>query len=428
MLPLTPPSDPLDSFGLSAEVISREDGVALFAGNQYSGQQEYTVATPVSNNDMAFDSADEREPGERSGSQDLSDDDEDMSDGGADISTHSPSMMAQDAEDICGFVGMSQEETLYTQNNGLEQSHYSPFQVHEPPSDLQLSDQGQDLEESPQNSEDELSSIWSTLNAQMGNESTESPNTEDAISDLPGVMSELSQQLQHIHDDQEHGELVNASEQSLAADNSISPFPLLSHSILEVGSFLNGQFSNAYLEYQSMDSALLSLGTQLSHLGPGAPVVSPAHQSSFISLAQALALPSHFPSSEPIWDEDAAGSEADQLEVEDQFNFSLGEFLTSWSSNSGRDDDSRRRVRGPRMSAIVGQSDVKNLEPMEPRFLQGDRCDIQRINWEEIGVSRKAARELRRRTYRNYTNLRTTHHSHVSRIPLERVLALTSCP
>lgn len=422
MLPLTPPSDTLDSFDLSAEVISREDG--LIVGSQYQAQEEYTVATPVSIDEMVVESTDDRDTGERFGTEDLSDDDSDMSDGGADISTNSPPTMVQAAKDsLYGFVGTSHEGHLHAQNNGLGQSHYPTFLNDELQSEVQLPDQNQDVEDSPQNLEDEFSSIWSTLNAQLGNEQTESSHMQDVVSDLPGVISELSQQLQHIQDGQEHEEFGNASDQSWAADHSIPPFPSLSHSIMEVGSFLDEQFSNAYLDNPSIDSALLSQGTELPQLGPDVPVVG--HQSSFTSLAQALVLPLHFPSLEPDWDEDALDSEADQLQVEDQYNYTFGEFLTAWSAGLTIRDGSKRRSRVPRLSAIVEQSDRRNLEPMEPCFLQGDRCDIQRFNWEEMGVTRVAVREGRRQIYRNYTNLRATHHPQVSMNPLEVILTLT---
>ncbi|KAI0102904.1 quinon protein alcohol dehydrogenase-like superfamily [Nemania sp. FL0031] len=36
--------------------------------------------------------------------------------------------------------------------------------------------------------------------------------------------------------------------------------------------------------------------------------------------------------------------------------------------------------------------------------LRGDECDLQGINWEQLGVTRRAARKFRAKTFRNYTN------------------------
>jgi hypothetical protein len=118
---------------------------------------------------------------------------------------------------------------------------------------------------------------------------------------------------------------------------------------------------------------------------------------------------SNFPTA--LWEN---SSDTDPNEVDDQSNLGLGEFLYNWGVSTSLSEESRKRSRGPALPALYRQRSEKLL-PVQVSDLQGDRCDIQRINWKELGVSRLDARQMRRSTYRNYTNLRFSHQWHVSR-------------
>jgi hypothetical protein len=106
-------------------------------------------------------------------------------------------------------------------------------------------------------------------------------------------------------------------------------------------------------------------------------------------------------------------SEADQTEVEDQSNLSLSEFLYNWGTTSLNNEESKRRPRGPDLPELYKQR-AETPAPVHRADLQGERCDIQRINWEKLGISRLEARQMRRQTYKNYTNLRFSPQWHVS--------------
>ncbi|KAJ8131245.1 hypothetical protein O1611_g2381 [Lasiodiplodia mahajangana] len=49
---------------------------------------------------------------------------------------------------------------------------------------------------------------------------------------------------------------------------------------------------------------------------------------------------------------------------------------------------------------------IANLSRLRITYddLRGDECDLQGINWEQLGVTRREARKCRARTFRNYTN------------------------
>jgi hypothetical protein len=97
-------------------------------------------------------------------------------------------------------------------------------------------------------------------------------------------------------------------------------------------------------------------------------------------------------------------SEADDVEVEDQYNQPLGVFLYDWGASLTHPEEAKKRSRGPVLSAVRKQRGERPA-PVQRSDLQGERCDIQRINWEELGVSRLEARLKRRRSYKNYATL-----------------------
>ncbi|RDL36800.1 uncharacterized protein BP5553_06152 [Venustampulla echinocandica] len=90
--------------------------------------------------------------------------------------------------------------------------------------------------------------------------------------------------------------------------------------------------------------------------------------------------------------------------MEDHWNLSLGDFLYSWGLTVSQQEE-RRRQRGPNLGAVHHQRILDDLEPVRCSDLRGELCDIQRINWAELGVSRQEATQMRRHTYHNYTNV-----------------------
>lgn len=96
---------------------------------------------------------------------------------------------------------------------------------------------------------------------------------------------------------------------------------------------------------------------------------------------------------------------ADNLQVEDQRNLTLGDFLFTWGASVTRGNPKKRR-RGPNLVSVERMRSEKPSEILE-RDLRGDRCDFQGIDWTKLEVSRRDAREKRNHSYRNYTNLRT---------------------
>lgn len=95
--------------------------------------------------------------------------------------------------------------------------------------------------------------------------------------------------------------------------------------------------------------------------------------------------------------------------MEEPFNLSLSDFLYNWGMSAEANGDARRRRKGPDLSVLSKQR-IEQLTTVQRKDLDGERCDFQRMNWEELGVSRLEARQMRRNSYRNYQNLRYTNH------------------
>ncbi|KAK3337404.1 WD40-repeat-containing domain protein [Cercophora scortea] len=81
------------------------------------------------------------------------------------------------------------------------------------------------------------------------------------------------------------------------------------------------------------------------------------------------------------------------------YNPKLADFLRIWALHSR--PHLRARSRCPWPSRV---QDLIANPPTQARYedLDGDRCDMQGINWEYLGVTRKEARERRADTYKNY--------------------------
>ncbi|KAK0703789.1 WD40-repeat-containing domain protein [Lasiosphaeria miniovina] len=85
-------------------------------------------------------------------------------------------------------------------------------------------------------------------------------------------------------------------------------------------------------------------------------------------------------------------------------NYRLTDFLHQWARQSRLlPGMSRERGRYPWPSRISDMAS-KPLDHVQYGDLEGDQCDLQGIDWEDLGVTRKEARERRLLTYNNYTN------------------------
>ncbi|KAI0125890.1 WD40-repeat-containing domain protein [Xylariales sp. AK1849] len=83
-------------------------------------------------------------------------------------------------------------------------------------------------------------------------------------------------------------------------------------------------------------------------------------------------------------------------------NQGLTEFLRLWARQAHSSVfDGQSRPRIDHINALGRRTSVTRVKYGQ---LKGDKCDLQGINWEDIGVSRTDARKRRRSTYNNYVN------------------------
>ncbi|TVY52161.1 putative WD repeat-containing protein [Lachnellula cervina] len=393
--PLTPPQDHSISPGNSTY---NGNGFTSPVGpnaHNFTGLANTFAPTPVS--DMGLDNRDERgELAEQADSYDSMDEDQDMSDGGADLTmtlSHAEALNAEldllDAE-VMGpdnFTGLH----LATHFPSLENYHTLDVLLNLPPSEPH----------SP-HPQDEQENI-------MTNNPMDTP-------DLPATMSQVSQHLQHIQDGQEHVELdMPTDEHGAFTNNSTHPFlvPYIPQ-FQAIHQAMHGSAGPSQVaDYVSLPDISpvqsTEVITELSALESGVGLASAAAATNDSVQPQSPLNASHLSFVDMTWEEE---SDADQHEVEDQSNLSLGDFLYNWGVSASRNDESRKRNRGPILPVLHRQRFVEDLEPMRRCDLQGDLCDIQRINWSELGVSRLEARQMRRQTYSNYTNVRLAYQWH----------------
>ncbi|KAF7915764.1 hypothetical protein EAE99_010015 [Botrytis elliptica] len=291
--PLTPP------YGDSTDNIENDssNGRMLTGGSNSSyTNQPFALATPTSNSSMMFnESSEEYTPGGRSFSEDMMEEsDQDMSDGGAPLTT-----MPSHAEEPTTDMDPGDSENIYNNdpvalhNDSQYQSSANPFYTQS------------FLEEFDVPSE--LGGSLYPYGAYVPLPLPEAINTTD----LPAVMSEVSQQLQHIQDGQEHGDSESAPDE---------------------------------------------------------------HHDMFINHNQ----------------------------IDSQSNMNFGVFLGDWATSFARRGTNNSK---PSQAAITAHILADDFEPMRRCDLQGEECDIQRIDWTDLGVTRLEARQRRRATYKNYTNL-----------------------
>jgi hypothetical protein len=86
-------------------------------------------------------------------------------------------------------------------------------------------------------------------------------------------------------------------------------------------------------------------------------------------------------------------------------NYNLADFIRVWAWQNGVwQGVSRERGRYPWLDRISPQIS-KDLSRVEYHDLEGDSCDVQGVNWDDLGVTRSEARERRLLTYKNYVNI-----------------------
>ncbi len=401
--PLTPSSEPSELFEDINDVVTPDTYMSDYAAHH--------LPTPPSDSTMGLETLDERlDMEDRLG---LDDEDQDMSEGGVPLTmtlSHAEELNTEmdlvDAE-VMGpenLVGLFLETQPIVQ---LEPSFQSP---NDPPSP-QYSP-----EEIPQEAATQAEDIFDHVPIQPASHASDIPIT------MTGVTDQLQQQLHN-------GQLLLAGAQEDHEEfGDVAEDPHLA-------GFNNSIYSNLFAPHTTTTTTIttnlsVTLNSPESHISLAniSPLnESPAsdglsdllsldvvvsteeQQTSFFSQPPAGTLFStnlHFLS---IADEIP---DADFVEVEDQANLQLGTFLISWGQSAIHGEEERRR-KGPSLLSIERQISQK-LKPVERGDLQGERCDIQRLNWMDLGVSRLEARQLRRDTYRNYTNLRINPDWHVS--------------
>ncbi|KAK7952173.1 WD40-repeat-containing domain protein [Apiospora aurea] len=79
-------------------------------------------------------------------------------------------------------------------------------------------------------------------------------------------------------------------------------------------------------------------------------------------------------------------------------NLNFVDFMRIWAENGRGKLPDIRRLRAQLGDVSLGSTRV------EYNQLRGNKCDLQGIDWEDLGVPRRVARERRMITYRNYTN------------------------
>lgn len=86
-------------------------------------------------------------------------------------------------------------------------------------------------------------------------------------------------------------------------------------------------------------------------------------------------------------------------------NYNLHDFVRVWAwQHAAWQGSPRERGRYPWAKNIEPQM-TKTVSHVDYMDLEGDRCDVQGINWDDLGVTRSDARERRLLTYKNYVNV-----------------------
>lgn len=86
-------------------------------------------------------------------------------------------------------------------------------------------------------------------------------------------------------------------------------------------------------------------------------------------------------------------------------NYDLPDFIRLWAWQNGAwQGVARERGRWP-WSARIDPQMSRPISQVDYMDLEGDKYDVQGIDWEDLGVTRAEARERRFLTYKNYVNI-----------------------
>lgn len=375
--PLTPPNEHTIEAGHLAE------------GFGHPTVSQLSFGTPVSPASIGLDDQDKMSNIGRASDQDMTDEDEEMSEGGGAPLT----MTLSHAERLNAEMDMIDIEVMGEDN--LEEmylEHHSPhwFDHHSlDDSDMPM-DTSMDQPEPPQDG---------TI------------HTSGSLVNLPSAMSQVSLHLQHLQEEQESAEATAVvDDEHVASFNGSTPSILL-NILSHMNTTSLGDVAGPQLDFVApieLSTITMPGGAGVSqplqlHLWPNQEstsssaldvVVPTTSQNPSISISTAPAIV-NTADDEP---------DADQNEVDENLNMSLDEFLTNWGTSALASKDPRIRASGPDLLSIRNQRS-QTLPIMEMDDLKGEDCDIQRLNWTELGVSRLQARQMRRQTYRNYQNL-----------------------
>ncbi|CZT49872.1 related to vegetatible incompatibility protein het-e-1 [Rhynchosporium secalis] len=370
--PLTPPNDAsteADAFHIGVTPQSMPNPYATYG----------LLNTPAS---MGFDGPEDRADQEEVEPPTISDeeDDRDMTDGGI-LSTMS---LAQ-AVALNNEMDMVDAEVMGVDNlldiAGLDSYFNTPFFA-----DFAT-----------------INPLWSNVEALQHMDGLSAP------ANLPPVMSAVSQVLQNLQDgqnEQEHAELVTGAGVLHGANlQQSTPSILLPFS------------HNSQNEDVGIGSSLPNFVT-MSQIAPAilpVPVPMPVQQPAWSQAWTGYQIPptqlgNPTPSHIIVVNDDDF-FDADHPEAEDVVNLTLERFLHTWATSASSRSPEHAYRKGPSIASIR-EHRLETPQPMVLNELQGDRCDIQRIDWKSLGVSRLAARQQRRATYKNYTNLRFDHQWH----------------
>ncbi|TGO38808.1 hypothetical protein BHYA_0067g00390 [Botrytis hyacinthi] len=379
--PLTPP------YGDSADNVENDstNGRMLTGGSDSSYTNEpFALATPTSNSSMMFnESSEEYTPGGRSFSEDMMEEsDQDMSDGGAPLT-----IIPSHAEEPTTDMDPGDSENIYNNdpvglhNDSQSQLSANPFYTQSFLAEFDVPS--------------ELGGSLYPHGAYIPLPLPEAINTTD----LPAVMSEVSQQLQHIQDGQEHGDSESTPDEHhdmFINHNQSTPPASYVQTILMPDSIF--EEDKSLITWRSALALTTSLEEDKESVDQGIDHVAPHevdHDADHVTPCETDLDINH--DAHNLYE-----TYANQAQVDSQFNMNFGDFLGDWATSFARRGTNNSK---PSQAAITAHILAENFEPMRRCDLQGDECDIQRIDWTDLGVTRLEARQRRRATYKNYTNL-----------------------
>lgn len=248
---------------------------------------------------------------------------------------------------------MSDEEMPHSAASLLAQPHFDAFSN----SNIESSDF------------DEMD-VENMIDMFSSSESNSVPEVEDSFADqvitanadimqtLPAALQDVTAQLQHLQNEVEPMHFFQA--------NSTSPF-----SSTNTLTFHNHTFGEMAPEDLPAASDVMVESSALSDNIPPHGGIVHTVEVVMSSAPQSL-------HDEPLpAQENQFWGDADEDEVEERLNLSLGDFLDTWARSSLA-APADRRLPGPSLTEVHAQRYPPELPPVRRKDLRGDDCDIQR--------------------------------------------------